>query len=354
MGSLRKDVSQQVTSSREQSVRDVVSTLPDFVVPQQYRQVIERIADVAAGLARRIAGLEEEARDGLGRNADGDAQTPLDLVADAAFRAALSGGGVRHYVSEEQEGALGLDPEGSVALAIDPLDGSSNIAVNGSIGTIFALYPAEETAEASFLRPGRSLVGAGYVIYGPRCFLVASFGEGVQKYQLDPASGRFRLVADRLTLPARSAEFAINASNYRHWDPAVRAYIDDCVAGTEGPRERDFNMRWIASLVAEAHRILTRGGVFLYPRDGRRGYERGRLRYLYECAPIAFLVEQAGGQATDGSDAILDRAPASLHERTPFVFGSAQNVARVAAYHDLPAAETSALFGTRGLFRSRS
>ena len=142
-------------------MRDVVSTLPDFVVPQQYRQLIERIADVAAGLARRIAGLEEEARDGLGRNADGDAQTPLDLIADAAFRAALTGSGVRHYVSEEQEGPLDLDPEGSLALAIDPLDGSSNIAVNGSIGTIFALYAAEETADASFLRPGRNLVGAG-------------------------------------------------------------------------------------------------------------------------------------------------------------------------------------------------
>jgi fructose-1,6-bisphosphatase I len=333
----------------------MASTLPDLFVPQRYRRAVERIASVAADLARQIAGgIDGSLEAARGRNADGDGQTALDLLADAAFRAGLADAGVRHYGSEEQEAALELDAGGELALAIDPLDGSSNIAVNVSVGTIFGLYPAGETAEASFLRPGRDLVGAGYVIYGPRCFLVTSFGEGVQKRQLDPESGRFHLVEPRMILPAKSSEFAINASNYRHWDPAIRAYIDDCVAGTEGPRERDFNMRWIASLVAEVHRILTRGGVFLYPRDARRGYERGRLRYLYECAPIAYLIEQAGGKATDGLDPILDHVPASLHERTPFVFGSAANVARVSAYHDLPASETSALFGTRGLFRSRA
>jgi fructose-1,6-bisphosphatase I len=335
-------------------MRDMASTLPDLFVPQQHRPAVERIASVAADLARRIAGgLDDTLEATLGRNADGDGQTALDLLADASFRAGLPGAGVRHYASEEQAAALELDADGDLALAIDPLDGSSNIAVNVSVGTIFGLYPAGETPEASFLRPGRDLVGAGYVIYGPRCFLVTSFGDGVQKHQLDPKSGRFHLVEARVTLPAQSSEFAINASNYRHWDRPVRAYIDDCVAGTEGPRERDFNMRWIASLVAEVHRILTRGGVFLYPRDAREGYARGRLRRLYECGPIAYLIEQAGGRATDGIDPILDRAPASLHERTPFVFGSAANVARVSAYHDLPASETSALFGSRGLFRSR-
>ncbi|HVL20651.1 MAG TPA: class 1 fructose-bisphosphatase [Amaricoccus sp.] len=331
----------------------MVSTLPDLAVPQQYRTVVGRIAAVAADLARTIAGgtgLEAA----IGENADGDRQTRLDLIADDAFRTVLAGAGVRFYASEEQELAIELDAAGALAVAIDPLDGSSNIAVNVPIGTIFAIHHAAETAEATFFRPGRALAGAGYVIYGPRCYLVTSFGEGVQMHQLDPASGRFRLVEPRVALPLKSAEFAINASNYRHWDPAIRAYVDDCVAGTEGPRERDFNMRWIASLVAEAHRILTRGGIFLYPRDGRKGYERGRLRLVYEGAPIAFLIEQAGGKATDGIDAILDRAPASLHERTPFVFGSAQNVARVASYHDLPEGETSALFGRRGLFRGRA
>lgn len=337
-------------------MRDMEPTLTGLIVPEPYRPLMERIAAVAAGLSRRIArgGLEERLDEARGENADGDDQKALDLIADAAFLAALPGSGVRFYASEEQEAAIELDPSGGLALAIDPLDGSSNIAVNVSIGTIFAIYPAAETAEASFLRPGREMFGAGYVIYGPQCCLMVSFGAGVQKYLLDPDAGRWHLVGDNLELPAKSSEFAINASNYRHWLKPVRAYVDDCIAGAEGPRERNFNMRWIASLVAETHRILTRGGVFLYPADKRKGYERGRLRLTYECAPIAFLIEQAGGQATDGIDAILDRTPAHLHERTPFVFGSPVNVARVSAYHDLPEAETAALFGSRGLFRSRT
>jgi fructose-1,6-bisphosphatase I len=335
-------------------VRDIEPTLPGLIVPELYQALAERIALVAAGLARRIArgGLDESLVADCGENADGDAQKALDVIADAAFRTTLNGSGVRFYASEEQEEVLEIDAAGTLALAIDPLDGSSNIAVNVSIGTIFAIFPAAETAEASFLRPARDIVGAGYVIYGPQCCLMLSFGAGVQKYLLDLDDGRFRLVEAAVTLPPKSSEFAINASNYRHWKKPIRAYVDDCIAGTEGPRERNFNMRWIASLVAETHRILTRGGVFLYPADARRGYEHGRLRLLYECAPIAFLIEQAGGGATDGVDPILGRTPGALHERTPFVFGSAQNVARVSAYHDLSEAETAALFGTRGLFRS--
>lgn len=335
-------------------MQDATPMLPGDTIPAEYQDVVDRIARVAAGLARRIArdGIDERLAEARGTNADGDGQKALDVIADDAFRAALAGSAVRFYASEEQEEALELNPAGTLALAIDPLDGSSNIGVNVSIGTIFALYPAEETAEASFLRPGRQMVGAGYVIYGPQCALVVSLGQGVQKYLLDPETGRFHLAEPAIRLAGKSWEFAINASNYRHWPRPIRAYVDDCVAGTEGPRERDFNMRWIASLVAEAHRILTRGGVFLYPADGRRGYERGRLRLVYECAPIAFLIEQAGGAATDGIDAILDQTPAGLHARTPFVFGCAANVARVSSYHDLPKAETSALFGSRGLFRS--
>lgn len=155
-----------------------------------------------------------------------------------------------------------------------------------------------------------------------------------------------------MAIPPQSSEFAINASNYRHWTKPVRAFIDDCIAGSEGPRGRNFNMRWVASLVAETHRIMTRGGVFLYPSDDRPGYEKGRLRLLYECAPIAFVVEQAGGRATDGCDPVMGKAATELHERTPFVFGSSEKVARVATYHDLPDTEVSALFGSRGLFRN--
>ncbi len=287
----------------------------------------------------------------LGQNSDGDRQAALDVIADGAFRSALAGTGVRWYASEELDTVAALDADGTLAIAIDPLDGSSNIDANVAIGTIFGFYPAEDTAEASFLRPGHEISAAGYVIYGPQTALVASFGAGVSRFVLDRGPGVFRLVASDIAVPRCSSEYAINASNYRHWPQPIRAYIDDCLAGAEGPHARDFNTRWIASLVAEVHRIVTRGGVFLYPSDRRPGYERGRLRRVYECAPIAFLIEQAGGKATDGCDRILDQRATTLHERTPFVFGSAEKVDRVAAYHDLPEAETSALFGKRGLFR---
>lgn len=335
-------------------MQDATPMLPGDTIPAEYQDVVDRIARVAAGLARRIArdGIDERLAEARGTNADGDGQKALDVIADEMFCTALRGAGVRWLASEEQEQALALDPQGSLAVAIDPLDGSSNIDTNVSIGTIFSIYPAEDTAEASFLRPTRQQIGAGYVIYGPRCAMMVSFGDGVQQYLLDPDTGAFRLVDGRLTMPDCSFEFAINASNYRHWSRPIRAYIDDCVAGIEGPRETNFNMRWIASLVAETHRILTRGGIFLYPSDARKGYERGRLRMLYECAPIAFLIEQAGGRATDACEPILDQAATALHQRTPLVFGSAEKVARVAAYHDLPETEVSALFGHRGLFRA--
>ena len=323
-------------------------------VPQHLTEVMDRLATVAAGIARRIArgGIDEQLASGVGTNADGDGQKALDVIADDAFSAALTGTAVRFYASEEQEVAVTLNPAGTLALAIDPLDGSSNIDANVSIGTIFGIYPAEDTPEASFLRPGSELLAAGYAIYGPQCCLVASFGAGVLKWVLDPDSAAWVLVGTGLTVTPSSAEFAINASNYRHWPAPVRAYVDDCVAGADGPRGQNFNMRWVASLVAETHRILTRGGVFLYPRDDRKGYAKGRLRLVYECAPIAFVITQAGGGATDGEQPILARVPAHLHDRTPFVFGSSEKVARITAYHDLPERESSALFGKRGLFRS--
>ena len=315
---------------------------------------IDRIAGVAAELARRIArgGISEHLGSAAGTNSDGDAQKALDVIADAAFMAALKGGEARHYASEEQDSVVTLNPQGRFAIAIDPLDGSSNIDTNVSVGTIFGIYPAEAMPGASFLRRGRALLAAGYAIYGPQCALVVTLGDGVLKYVLDPDTGRFVLTGRIAPIPAEATEYAINASNYRHWGAPIRAYIDDRVAGSEGPTGVDFNMRWIASLVAETHRILSRGGIFLYPGDDRPGYRNGRLRYVYECAPIAFLIEQAGGRATDGLENVLDALPDSLHARIPFVFGSANKVARVATYHDLPSSETSALFGKRGLFRS--
>lgn len=316
--------------------------------------LLQRLAQAAAGLAHVIAGsgLGDDLAGAVTASDHGDAQKALDLIADDAFGTALRGSAVRWYASEEQADAVEMNPQGTLALAIDPLDGSSNIDVNVSIGTIFSVMPAEATAEASFLRPGRDQIAAGYVIYGPQCVLVLTVAAGVRRWVLCPETRRFLPVGAEIALAESCTEYAINASNYRHWPAPIRAFVDDLVAGADGPRGRNFNMRWIASLVAETHRILTRGGVFLYPRDDRKGYENGRLRHVYECAPIALLIERAGGGATDGMDPILDAIPASLHARTPFVFGTAEKVARVAAYHDLSPAETSALFRNRSLFRS--
>lgn len=323
-------------------------------IPDRLAPVMAALCTVAADLSKLIARgpLGGALGASVGSNTDGDDQKALDLMADDAFATALTGTGVRWYASEEQETVAEIDPAGTLALAIDPLDGSSNIDVNVSIGTIFGIQPVGVDATSTFLRSGRHLIASGYFIYGPQTALVVTFGNGVRHFIFDRDANRFVETPSAPSLPEGASEFAINASNYRHWDKPVRAYIDDCLAGIDGPRGRNFNMRWVASLVAETHRIMSRGGIFLYPGDERPGYRQGRLRLVYECAPIAFLVEQAGGRATTGTDPVLDRVPSELHARTPFVFGSAEKVDRVTTYHDLPDEEVSALFGTRGLFRA--
>jgi len=332
----------------------VRSGLPADLIPAPLHDTMGRLCSAAATLARLIAMGEISGDHGseVGTNLGGDGQKALDVIADSLFADALRGSAVCHYASEEQDGVVALAAQGDFGIAIDPLDGSSNIGVNISVGTIFALFPVADSPEATFLRPAGDMVGAGYFIYGPQCCLVVSFGDGTQKYTLDPTTGQFVLTAARLSIPAQTSEFAINASNYHHWHAPIRMFIDDLMEGQNGPRGRAFNMRWVASLVAETHRILTRGGVFLYPGDTRPGYEKGRLRLLYECAPIAFLITQADGGATDGMDAILSQPTTALHQRTPFVFGSAEKVARVTSYCDLGARPDAALFSKRGLFRS--
>lgn len=316
---------------------------------------LDRLAGTGGALAARIArgGLTEALGTAQGdTNAGGDAQKALDVIADDMVRDALAGSAVRFYASEEQDDVAQINPAGSLAVVIDPLDGSSNIDTNVSIGTIFGIYPSAEDGPASVLRPARHLLASGYIIYGPQCCLMLRVGEGAtQKYVLDPDSARFCDLGAVAPIPPEATEYAINASNYRHWPAPIRAFIDDRLAGSEGPMGHDFNMRWIASLVAETHRILTRGGIFLYPGDDREGYDKGRLRLVYECGPIGHLIEGAGGGASDSVLPILDRVPDTLHARTPFVFGSVNKVARVATYFDLPEDETSALFGKRGLFR---
>jgi fructose-1,6-bisphosphatase I len=288
-------------------------------------------------------------------NVDGDAQKELDVVANDLILQALSRTATRFFASEEEDAILTLDEDGLLAIAVDPLDGSSNIDANISIGTIFSIYPASpEGASASFFRPGSEQIAAGYFVYGPHTALVLTTGQGTDLFVLDREDKTFKLARPKLQIVPATSEFAINVSNYRHWPDPVRVFIDDCLDGAEGPRGKDFNMRWVASLVAETHRIFSRGGVFLYPSDLRKAYESGRLRLIYEAAPIAFLVEQAGGLAIDGMHRILDRVPSELHQRTPLIFGSAEKVARVQNYYTDPgfSRDQSPLFRTRGLFSS--
>ena len=323
-------------------------------IPAILLPVIMALCDVSEKLAQTIADgpLAGDLAAAVGTNLGGDGQKALDLIADDAYAAALRDTQVRWYASEEQDDVVGLNPKGNLALAIDPLDGSSNIDVNVSIGMIFSIFEAVDDPHKSFLRPAQEQIAGGYFIFGPQCGLMITFGAGTLHFTMDSRTRQFLLVDDNVKIPENSTEYAINASNYRHWPRPIRAFIDDCVDGTEGPRAENFNMRWVASLVAETHRILSRGGVFLYPGDNREGYAKGRLRMVYECAPIAFLIEQAGGKATDAIDSLMELQASESHGRTPFVFGSKDKVEKITAYHDLPDNETSALFKKRGLFRS--
>ncbi len=330
----------------------------DLGLSRPIAQVIEALAVAAIDISKVVARgpLAGTLGSSTGAvNADGDLQTTLDAVANRRILDALQATPTAYFASEEEDTILTLDAHAPLAVAVDPLDGSSNIDVNVSIGTIFSIYPvAPAGATASFFRPGREQVAAGYFVYGPHTALVLTTGDGVDLFVLDQTAGAFRLARARIAIPAAAREFAINASNHRHWYDPVKTFVDDCLAGAEGPRGKDFNMRWIASLVAETHRIFSRGGVFLYPADRRPGYEHGRLRLIYEAAPIALLAEQAGGGASDGHMRILEKLPAALHERTPLFFGSADKVARIASYHADPGFQRqhAPLFGARGLFRT--
>lgn len=292
------------------------------------------------------------------RNSGGDRQQALDVLADEVFFDAIHTEGVAVYASEELEHPMVVNRGASLALALDPLDGSSNIETNVSIGTIFSILPVSgdpvANALESFLQPGRVQRAAGFFVYGPQLTLVLTLGEGTHVFVYSSRQQGFVRTHAGLALPAKAQEFAINAANYRHWDDAVRHYIDDCIKGVEGAHGRDFNMRWLASLVAEAYRILVRGGIFIYPGDSRKGFGRGRLRLVYEANPIAMVVEQAGGLATNAVQPILDLVPQTLHERTPLVFGSSSEVSAVGRYHadPEPVGIRSPLFGQRGLFRS--
>ncbi|MER2605585.1 MAG: class 1 fructose-bisphosphatase [Siculibacillus sp.] len=311
-------------------------------------------AEIAALVAAGPLAGELGASRGLD-NGGGDVQKELDVRCDAIIAEACKAAPVAALASEEADHPIALDPAGTLLVAVDPLDGSSNIDTNVSVGTIFSIHRRREgvdpASDEAFMRPGREQVAAGYVVYGPHVAMILTVGEGAELYVLDPERRRFLRTTEALRVPLEAREFAINMSNYRHWDERIRTYVDDLVAGKDGPRAVDFNMRWIASMVAEAHRIFMRGGVYLYPGDARKGYASGRLRLVYEAAPIGFLMEQAGGRASDGRNSVLDLVPEKLHQRVPLIFGSKVKVERVERYlsADLGWNDKSPLFSRRGL-----
>lgn len=322
--------------------------------------VIECITDTAIVLADVISQQAFNCSSpDTGMNADGDMQKPLDLIAHQLFEQALINSPAKYLASEEQDGVIALTGESPLAVAIDPLDGSSNIDTNLSIGSIFSIVDLPASTNEARQNPfigctGNDQLAAGFVVFGPQTILVLSCCNGTHAFALKQSESGFMLLQENIRIPSGRREFAINASNYHHWDSSIRGYVDDCIAGQAGPREADFNMRWAASLVAEAYRIFVRGGIFLYPADARPKYHNGRLRLLYEAFPIALLIEQAGGAASDGRHRIMDKQVDDLHQRIPLVFGSSEKVDRVARYYLNPPREKNhyPLFEPRSLLRS--
>ena len=299
------------------------------------------------------------ARDSV--NVQGEIQKKLDVISNDIFiRMNEWGGHLAGMASEEMEHPYPIPdryPRGKYLLVFDPLDGSSNIDVNVSVGSIFSVLRApeitSEVTEFNFLAQGTKQVAAGYALYGPTTMFILTVGNGVNGFTLDPNLSEFFLTHPNLTIPEDTQEFAINASNSRFWEAPVKRYVDECLAGKTGTRGKDFNMRWIASMVAEAHRILMRGGVFMYPCDTKDPAKQGRLRLLYEANPIGFIIEQAGGRASTGRQAVLQVQPTSLHQRIGLVFGSKNEVERIERYHAEPLALEmgNPLFAERSLFR---
>jgi fructose-1,6-bisphosphatase I len=273
-------------------------------------------------------------------NVQGETQKKLDVISNEILLEANEWGGhLAAIASEEMDEPHPIPnryPKGEYLLVFDPLDGSSNIDINASVGTIFSVLRCKDGAHQptadDFLQAGRLQVAAGYAIYGPSTILVLTLGDGVYSFTLDRETGSFKLTSGPIQIPADTQEFAINMSNARHWEAPIKRYVDELLAGKTGVREKDFNMRWIAAMVADVHRILTRGGIFMYPGDAKAGAD-GKLRLLYEANPMSFIVEQAGGASSTGTQRILDVQPSKLHQRIPVILGSKNEVERVARYH---------------------
>lgn len=320
-------------------------------------EAVEAIAAASIELAALIADGPLAGITGAngGTNTDGDQQKDIDVAADDIMRMALRHAPVAAVLSEEIALPVTLDPEAPLCVAIDPLDGSANLENNISVGTIFSIRPRGNDILSTFFEPGTTQCAAGFTVYGPQTTLVLAHNASVDIFILDRRTREFVLVRQGVRIVPDTPEFAINASNRRHWHGPVRSYIDECLAGTHGGGEADFNMRWIGSLVAESLRILMRGGVFLYPADARPGYREGRLRLLYEAHPMALVMEWAGGAATTGRRRILELGAKTPHQRVPLIMGSLRGVRDVAAIHEgiEPMFDNSdaPLFARRGLFR---
>jgi len=317
----------------------------DKALPAELRLLIEIVSracktishSVSKGALGGVLGsLDQE-------NVQGEVQKKLDVMSNEVLLEANEWGGHLAAMASEEMETIHLIPhrypKGEYLLLFDPLDGSSNIDVNVSIGTIFSVLQAppgasgRDIAEGDFLQAGHSQVAAGYAIYGPQTMLVLTVGEGVVGFTLDREMGSWVLTHENMHIPEDTKEFAVNMSNARHWDAPVKRYIDECLAGKTGTRDKDFNMRWIAAMVADVHRIMMRGGIFMYPWDARDPAKPGKLRLMYEANPMSMLIEQAGGMATDGRRRILDIVPTSLHERVAVALGSKNEVARLTQYH---------------------
>ncbi len=358
------------------------STLTQFLIEERRRfpgaggdfnALILDVAIACKAIARAVAFGElggtmgNHAAEAAGTvNVQGETQKKLNLLSNDVFiqRSEWSGH-LAGMASEEMDLPYqipGQYPRGKYLIVFDPLDGSSNIDVNVSVGSIFSILRApqevidsgRDVVDADFFQPGAKQLAAGYALYGPSTMMVLTVGNGVNGFTLDPNLGEFMLTHPMIQIPQDTQEFAINASNARFWESPVKRYVDECLAGKTGPRAKDFNMRWIASMVAEAHRILMRGGVFLYPRDTKDMAKPGRLCLLYEANPIGWIMEQAGGRASTGRTPVLDVQPTSLHQRIGLVFGSKNEVERIERYHAEPVKVEldNPLFAERSLFRN--
>ncbi len=348
------------------------TTLSKFIIEEQRKleggaELIALVNDIQTAckyIASAVArgALRDAPGSGGAVNVQGEEQKHLDVIANDIMLSCCEWGGyLAGMASEEMEAPYTIPaqyPRGRYLLVFDPLDGSSNLDVNVTVGTIFSVLRAPDGVTdpktEDFLQPGAQQVCAGYALYGPTAMIVITLGTGVHGFTLDPEIGAYILTHPNLMIPEETQEFAVNASNQRFWEPPVKRYVEECIAGRSGARGKDFNMRWIASLVAEVHRILMRGGLFMYPKDTKDPAKPGRLRLLYEANPMAMLIEQAGGAASTGRDRILDVVPLSLHQRVPVILGSKSEVARLARYHAEhdrgEVAFSSPLFNERSLF----